>query len=106
MAKKLKIKGIINPLERSVKFIQSFNDCAEEKTIYFESLDEWNSINLLDGRVADIHFHSYDPEINSVWVALYEVINGEIDYNKVIKVNLSLKKITCQSWHDKKNIKK
>ena len=104
MAKKLKIKGIINPLERSVKFIQSFNDCTEEKTIYFESLDEWNSINLLDGRVADIHFHSFEDDNDVLFIGLYEVINGEIDYNKVIKVNLSLKKIVICN-HFKKIIK-
>lgn len=88
---KLKIKGIINPLERSVRIIQSMNNIIEEGIMHFTELDEWNSFKLLDGRIADAHFHSYVD--NTISFGLYEVIDNIIQDDKPIHIQLKLETI-------------
>jgi 16S rRNA C1402 N4-methylase RsmH len=85
---KLKIKGFINPLDRTVKIVQSIGYVIEETTMCFTDLDEWNSIELLDGRIADVHFHSYEDK--TISFAMYEVVNNVQDYSKHIPIQLKL----------------
>jgi len=87
---KLTIKGFINPLERSVKIIQSNGISIGETVLYFTELDEWNSFKLLDDRIADVHFHSFEDDNNVIHFGCYEVINGEVDYTKHIPIQLKL----------------
>jgi hypothetical protein len=88
---KLKIKGIINPLERSVRIIQSTGNVIVEGIIYFKDVDEWNSFTLLDGRVVDCHFDSY--ENNTISFSVYEVIDNVRQDNKSIHIQLKLETI-------------
>lgn len=88
---KLKIKGIINPLERSVRIIQSTGNVIEEGIMFFTELDEWNSFTLLDGRVVDCHFNSY--ENNTISFSMYEVIDNVRQDDKPIHIQLKLESI-------------
>ena len=86
---KLKIKGIVNPLERSVRIIQSMNNIIEEGIMFFTELDEWNSFKLLDNRIADVHFHSFEEKNNVIHFGCYEASN----YDKPIHIQLKLESI-------------
>ena len=88
---KLKIKGIVNPLERTVKIIQSTGNIIEEGIMYFTELDEWDSFKLLDNRIADVHFHSYED--NTISFGVYEVIDNVRQDEKPIHIQLKLESI-------------
>lgn len=82
---KFKISGIVDYLNKSIEFTQTLNDYVKFDTIIFKENDEWDSIELIDGRVFDIHFHYVETGYLSI--QLYQVIDNEINYNVQLKVN-------------------
>jgi len=83
---KIKFNVEVNPFKQKVIISTEINNCKYEKTMYYETIDEWNSFEF-DNKVFDINFY-YDSEF---LVSIYPVKKNKVDYTKPYDIILTFK---------------